>query len=87
MDEFMTIKEVGAYLRVSAQSVKRLIREGNLAAHRIGRCSYRIPGEAVKMLLAHTLASTLVDTPVAEKTSSLLECGATSCELVSDDCN
>ena len=56
MSEFLTIKEVGLFLRLSAQSVKRLIREGRLTAHRIGKCSYRIPEEAVKVLLTQTLA-------------------------------
>jgi excisionase family DNA binding protein len=65
MNEFMTIKEVGAYLRLSAQSVKRLIREGRLTAHRFGQCSYRISGEAIQALLAQTLAKTKFDTPAA----------------------
>src|SRR6516164_603434 len=51
MSEFLTIEEIGLFLRLSAQSVKRLIREGRLTAHRIGKCSYRIPEEAVKVLL------------------------------------
>jgi len=65
MNEFMTIKEVGAYLRLSAQSVKRLIREGRLTAHRFGQCSYRISGEAIQALLTQTLAKTKLDTPAA----------------------
>ena len=47
MGNFLTIKEVAEFLRLSKQSVKRLIENGRLAAHRIGRCSYRIPEDAV----------------------------------------
>lgn len=65
MNEFMTIKEVGAYLRLSAQSIKRLIRDGRLVAHRFGQCSYRISEEAVQALLTKTLARALNDTPAA----------------------
>jgi len=61
----MTIKEVGALLRLSAQSIKRLIREGRLTAHRFGKCSYRIPSEAVNVLLTQTLAKTRPETPSA----------------------
>jgi excisionase family DNA binding protein len=61
MEKFMTIKEVGAYLRLSAQSVKRMIEDGRLAAHKIGRCSYRIPETAVEALLTQTLAGAFVD--------------------------
>jgi excisionase family DNA binding protein len=61
MEKFMTIKEVGAYLRLSAQSVKRMIEDGRLGAHKIGRCSYRIPEGAVRALLTQTLAGAFVD--------------------------
>ena len=56
MEKFMTMKEVAAYLRLSTQSVKRMIEEGHLAAHRIGRCSYRISEDAVRALLSQTLS-------------------------------
>jgi excisionase family DNA binding protein len=65
MNAFMTIKEVGAHLRLSAQSIKRLIREGRLVAHRFGQCSYRISEEAVQALLAQTRAKTIIDIPCA----------------------
>jgi excisionase family DNA binding protein len=61
MEKFMTIKEVGAYLRLSAQSVKRMIEDGRLGAHKIGRCSYRIPEGAVRALLMQTLTGAFVD--------------------------
>jgi excisionase family DNA binding protein len=61
METFMTMKEVGQYLRLSTQSVKRLIDDGRLAAHRIGRCSYRIPEDAVKALLTQTLAKDFIN--------------------------
>ena len=67
MNEFMTIKEVGSHLRLSAQSIKRLIREGSLVAHRFGQCSYRISEEAVKALLAQTMANSFVAKPRAIK--------------------
>ncbi len=63
----MTIKEVGERLRLSAQSVKRLIREGSLVANRFGQCSYRISEEAVKALLAQTTANAFVAKPRAIK--------------------
>ena len=65
MNEFMTIKQVGAHLRLSAQSIKRLIREGRLVAHRFGQCSYRISEDAVQALLTQTLAKTIIDKPAA----------------------
>jgi excisionase family DNA binding protein len=61
MNEFMTIKQVGAHLKLSAQSIKRLIREGRLVAYRFGQCSYRISEEAVQALLTRTLAGPTVD--------------------------
>ena len=61
MDKFMTMKEVGAYLRLSTQSVKRLIEDGRLAAHKIGRCSYRIPESAVSALLTQTQAKAFIN--------------------------
>lgn len=63
MTQFMTIKEVGEYLRLSTQSVKRMIEDGRLAAHKIGRCSYRIPGDAVKALLTKTLTTQDLNSP------------------------
>ncbi len=61
MDKFLTMKEVGAYLRLSTQSVKRMIEDGRLAAHKIGRCSYRIPEDAVGALLSKTLSRATAD--------------------------
>jgi excisionase family DNA binding protein len=60
MDKFLTIKEVAEHLRLSTQSVRRLIEDGRLAAHKIGRCSYRIPEDAVQALLTQTLAGAFV---------------------------
>ena len=53
---FLTMKEVAAYLRLSTQSVKRMIEDGRLSAHKIGRNSYRIPEDAVGALLRKTLS-------------------------------
>ena len=61
MEKFMTIKEVAVYLRLSGQTVKRMIEDGRLEAHKIGRCSYRIPENAVKALLTQTLSRACVD--------------------------
>jgi excisionase family DNA binding protein len=65
MESFMTMKEVGAYLRLSTQTVKRLIEAGRLAAHRIGRCSYRVPEDAVQALLTQTLTGERIHAPDA----------------------
>lgn len=56
MEKFLTMKEVAAYLRLSTQSVKRMIEDGRLSAHKIGRSSYRIPEGAVDALLTQTLS-------------------------------
>ena len=64
VETFMTMKEVGAYLRLSTQTVKRLIEDGRLAAHRIGRCSYRVPEDAVQALLTQTMTRDVVSAPV-----------------------
>ena len=39
----------------------RLIEDGRLLAHKIGRSSYRIPEGAVKALLTQSLAKAFVD--------------------------
>jgi excisionase family DNA binding protein len=62
MDKFMTIREVAAHLRMSHQSVRRLILDGRLAAHKIGRCSYRVREDAIRVMLMQTLAKTSVNT-------------------------
>ncbi len=61
MDKFLTMKEVAAYLRLSTQSVKRMIEDGRLAAHKIGPNSYRISELAVGELLTQTQSRTVVD--------------------------
>lgn len=67
MNEFMTIKQVGTHLKLSAQSIKRLIREGRLVAYRFGQCSYRISEEAVQALLTQTLANKFVAKPATNR--------------------
>ena len=42
MTELLTVKETAAYLRTSLQQVRRMIREGDLFAVKVGR-EYRIP--------------------------------------------
>ena len=44
---FLTVFEVAAIMRVSKQTVYRLVRAGDLEAIRVGR-SFRIPTHAVK---------------------------------------
>lgn len=58
---FLTMKEVAEYLRLSTQSVKRMIEDGRLSAHKIGRSSYRIPEGAVDALLSKTLSRATAD--------------------------
>ena len=52
MTELLTVKETAAYLRTSLQQVRRMIREGDLFAVKVGR-EYRIPLSALAELLAH----------------------------------
>lgn len=51
--EFMTVTEVAAMLRLSKPTVYRLIRNGELDAHQIGR-SFRVPAAAVTACLKAT---------------------------------
>ena len=46
MTELLTVKEAAAYLRTSLQQVRRMIREGDLFAVKVGR-EYRIPLSAL----------------------------------------
>jgi excisionase family DNA binding protein len=41
-ETLLTIKEVATWLRLSTQTIKRMIEDGRLPAHRLGACSYRI---------------------------------------------
>ena len=52
MTKLLTVKETAAYLRTSLQQVRRMIREGDLFAVKVGR-EYRIPLSALAELLAH----------------------------------
>ena len=49
MTELLTVKETAAYLRTSLQ-VRRMIREGDLFAVKVGR-EYRIPLSALAEFL------------------------------------
>ena len=46
MTELLTVKETAAYLRTSLQQVRRMNREGDLFAVKVGR-EYRIPLSAL----------------------------------------
>ena len=48
---FLTVFEAAAILRVSKQTVYRLVRAGDLEAIRVGR-SFRIPAHVVKPQVA-----------------------------------
>ena len=50
MTELLTVKETAAYLRTSLQQVRRMIREGDLFAVKVGR-EYRIPLSALAEFL------------------------------------
>ena len=50
MTELLTVKETAAYLRTSLQQVRRMIREGDLFAVKVGR-EYRIPLSALAQFL------------------------------------
>ena len=49
-DRLLTIKEVAEYLRVDPKTVRRLIEDGELAAHKIGR-QWRISESDLKKYL------------------------------------
>ena len=50
MTKLLTVKETAAYLRTSLQQVRRMIREGDLFAVKVGR-EYRIPLSALAEFL------------------------------------
>lgn len=54
--EIMTPEQVADYLQLSKDTVYRYIREGKLAASRLGR-NYRIPKENVDLFLLATSTS------------------------------
>lgn len=47
MDDLLTVKETAAFLKVSRVQVRRMIRNGDLAAVKVGR-EYRIPLAVLK---------------------------------------
>lgn len=56
--EVMTPEQVADYLQLNKDTVYRYIREGKLAASRLGR-NYRIPKENVGLLLLATSTSSI----------------------------
>jgi excisionase family DNA binding protein len=54
--EIMTPEQVADYLQLSKDTVYRYIREGKLAASRLGR-NYRVPKENIDLLLLATSTS------------------------------
>lgn len=51
--EILTPEQVAAYLQVDRETVYRYIRQGKLAASKLGR-SYRVPRRSVELLLWST---------------------------------
>ncbi len=49
MIELMTVQEVSERLRLTTETIRRLIRRGELAGFRAGR-SYRVPKKAIERL-------------------------------------
>lgn len=48
-DEFYTVDELAFILNVSTQTIRKLIRKGDIPAIKVGR-SYRIPYETIQIL-------------------------------------
>lgn len=49
MNHLMTVEEVSEHLRITPETVRRLIKRGVLAGFRVGRC-FRVPRDAVEEL-------------------------------------
>ncbi|KYH46231.1 helix-turn-helix domain-containing protein [Branchiibius sp. NY16-3462-2] len=56
-DDFMTVAEVAAIMRVSKMTVYRLVHSGELPAVRVGR-SFRVPAHAVDDYLRQSFMGT-----------------------------
>lgn len=56
-DDFMTVAEVAAVMRVSKMTVYRLVHSGELPAVRVGR-SFRVPAAAVDEYLRQSYMGT-----------------------------
>lgn len=56
-DDFMTVAEVAAIMRVSKMTVYRLVHSGELPAVRVGR-SFRVPAGAVDDYLRQSYMGT-----------------------------
>ncbi|MFC6712744.1 helix-turn-helix domain-containing protein [Branchiibius cervicis] len=56
-DDFMTVAEVAAIMRVSKMTVYRLVHSGELPAVRVGR-SFRVPANAVDEYLRQSYMGT-----------------------------
>lgn len=56
-DDFMTVAEVAAIMRVSKMTVYRLVHSGELPAVRVGR-SFRVPATAVDEYLRQSYMGT-----------------------------
>lgn len=56
-DDFLTVAEVAAIMRVSKMTVYRLVHSGELPAVRVGR-SFRVPAHAVDEYLRQSYMGT-----------------------------
>ena len=50
MNEILTVQEVSERLRLTTETIRRLIKQGVLAGFRAGR-SYRVPSAAVERMV------------------------------------
>ncbi len=70
--EIMTPEQVADYLQLNKETVYRYIREGKLAASRLGR-NYRIPKENVDLFLLATSTSQIARDALFNRLESAAE--------------
>lgn len=54
MNELLTVKETAAFLKTSRVQVRKMIRNGELAAVMVGR-EYRVPLESLRIFVENNL--------------------------------
>jgi excisionase family DNA binding protein len=72
--ELYTTKETQDFLKVSSSTMKRMIKNGIISAHRVGG-SYRIWGDDILLLVSPKLEKKVYETyvKVREKTRDAIE--------------
>ena len=63
MNHLMKVEEVSEHLRLTPETVRRLIKRGVLAGFRVGRC-FRGPKEAVERLTRGDAESVISSEPI-----------------------